>query len=344
MANYTKANLVKAQALMTQRFNSGELRYRQPATFLEFRRQAEIMIPSHKELRTREDRAVEVNYFARSARSLGTGGRTHNHTGVKGDSETLTPTWTAYDDKFKYNLKQADISVYDMESELANEFGQVVANFAEGLEAVASNYLFNNRSGVNTYARQGAFNATQDAFEITESTEGDRAVQITKSAMDFNKYQGIPYVFFCDTVAYDKFEKQANQGSGNSDNLSFQFSNIRFVKSIDLDASAAGLATPYTKGFWIAVPEGMIASLDWIPRQNRQGVSVPPISEYGTLMNPVDTLMYATHKYMEAEDGSASNGYTQDVKTEVEISIDLALEHAPLTTADETPLQAFALV
>lgn len=342
MANYTTANLVKAQTIMNQMFNKGELRYRMPATFLEFVRNGEIMIPSHKQVRTREDKAVEVNFFARSSRALGTGGRVHNHTGVKGDSSTLTPTWTPYSDKFVYSLKQADKSVYDLQMELANEMGNVVGNFAEGLETSATDYLFNNRSQVNTYTSQGAFDATNHAFEITEASDGDRAVQITKSTMDFNKYQGIPYIVFCDTVSYDKFEKAANQGAGNSANLSFQYSNVKFVKSIGLDAKAATLS--YTKGMWIAVPEGMIASLDWIPKQNREGVKVEPISNYSTLINPVDNLMYALHDYKEAYDGTATNGYTQDVKTEVEISIDIALEHAPLTTANETPLQAFALV
>ena len=35
---------------------------------------------------------------------------------------------------------------------------------------------------------------------------------------------------------------------------------------------------------------------------------------------------------------------TQDVKTEYQVSIDVAFEHSPLTTANETPLQAFGLV
>ena len=90
MANYVPANLVKAQAMLLGKFQTSELRFRQPATFLEFVRQSSIMFPNYEELRTREDRVVETNYKARTSRSLGTGGRTFNHTGVKGDSlETI---------------------------------------------------------------------------------------------------------------------------------------------------------------------------------------------------------------------------------------------------------------
>ena len=340
MANYTTANLVKAQTIMTQMFNSGELRFRDPVTFKKYSENTSIMIPDHKLVRTREDRSVEVNYFARSARSLGTSGRIHNHTGVTGDSSTLTPSWTTYDDKFVKWLKLPDNSVYMAPEILANEMGQVIANFAEGLETAASTHLFSNRSGVNVATVEGTFNATNDAFEITETTNGDRAVQITKRVMDINKYSG-NYIIFCDAIAYNKFEKDANQGTGNSTNLSFQYSNAEFVYSLGLDASAATLS--YTKGFWIAVPVGMIASLDWIPKQNREGFESKENS-YSSLINPIDGLTYAVHSYEERGDGSSVNGYTQDLKTEVQISIDISLEKAPLTTAGETPLQAFALV
>lgn len=341
MANYTTANLVKAQTILTNQFNAGEVRFRNPVTFLEFIRNTEIMVPSHNQVRTRNDRTVETNYFLRSARSLGTGGILHNHTGVKGDSSVLTPSWTTYDDKFYNSLKQADISVYTLEQQIANELRNVVGNFAEGLETVAANYLANNRVTANSYAAQGTFDATDDVFDITESSEGDRAIQITKTVMDFNKFQGIPYIIFCDTVAFDKFEKQANQGSANSSNLSFQFSNARFIKSIDLDTVAAALSVPRTKGFWIAVPEGMISCLDWIPVQNRNGV-VTKENMYGTFINPVDGLTYGTHSYEERVDDTAANGYAQDVKTETQIFIDISLQHAPLAT--QTPIYAFALV
>lgn len=345
MANYTTADKVKAQTIMAQKFNSGELRYRFPATFMEFKKGGEIMFPSHKVERTREDRPVEVNYFARSARALGTAGRIHNHTGVKGDSAVITPSWQPYDDTFKMSLKQADNSVYTDVEQLANEYGNVIANFAEGLESAAASYVFANRSGVNVRAAsatEGTFNATQDAFEIPEATE-NRAVQIAKVTMDINKYQGLPYVFFCDSIAYSKFEYMANQGSGNSSNLSFQYSNIMFVHSAGLDALAAGLASPYTKGFWVAAPEGYVAALDWIPKQNRMGIETKENS-YSTIINPIDGLSYAQHSYEARADETGDNGYAQDVVTQFEVSIDIALEHAPLTTAGETPLQAMAIV
>lgn len=342
MPNYTPSNLVKAQARLINQFQNNELRFRMPATWLEFLRQSAIMIPNYEQLRTREDRTVETYYRKRTSRALGTG-RSHNHTGVKGDTAVFTPAWTTYNDTFSISLKQADNNVYNEQEMFNNEIENVVINFVEGMETLAVAFIFNNRSGVNNdTSGEGTFNAVQDAYEITESANGERAVQITKSVMKENKYGG-PLVVFCDTVSFNKFEKDANQGTGNSENLSFQFSNVRFVHSVELGALAAGLGSPYTDGFWIAVVEGSLTALPWIPKQNRMGVTTR-LQTYGSIMNPIDGVTYAIHNYEEAEDGTGTNGYTQDELTQFEISCDFALEHAPVDVVDETVLQAFAFV
>lgn len=121
MANRTTANLVKAQAKLISAFQSSELRFRYPATYLALKAMSPIMFPNYDILRVREDRTVETNYAKRAVRSLGTGGRTHNHTGSKGDTATLTPTWTSYDDKFKMSLKQADGSLYDAQAQIHHQ-------------------------------------------------------------------------------------------------------------------------------------------------------------------------------------------------------------------------------
>lgn len=343
MANYVPSNLVKAQARLIQAFQSSELRYREPATFREFLRNTSIMIPNYQELRTREDRAVETYYKNRTSRALGSA-RSHNHTGPKGDSTALGITWTTYSDDFDISLKQGDNNVYTFDDMMVGELENVVANFAEGLESAAVNHLFNNRSGVNVATVEGSFDATDDVFKITESTNGDRAMQITKSVMDINKYAG-SYTIFCDTVSFNKFQYQANQGTANTANLTFQFGGATFVHSPDMNALAAGLTVPITKGFWIAVPQGTIACLPWIPKQNRGGLlDFGNEGQYSSIMNPVDGLDYAFHTWFEGSDDSATNGYTQDITFHHEVSIDIAFENAPLTTAGESTLQAFALV
>lgn len=342
MANFATANLVKAQAKLIDAFQSSELRFRYPATYLALRAMSPIMFPNYDVLRTREDRTVETNYAVRSSRALGSA-RTHNHTGVKGDTATLTPTWTTYTDKFNMSLKQADISIYDAQEQMNQEVQNIISNFMEGYETAATAYIFANRSGVNTATAEGTFDATDDVFEIAEAKE-TRAIQITKIALNANKYPD-GCTIFCDSIAYAKFEFQAAQGASNNTNLSFQFNGVTFVHSVELGALAAGLVSAYSKGFWIVVPNGTVATLPWIPIQNRQGnSSAAPLATYTNILNPVDGEAYAMHYYSVGADDTANNGYSQDVVTQYEVSQDLAFAKAPLSTASATTLLAFAIV
>lgn len=342
MANFSTASYVKAQTKLVGAFQSTELRFRTPEVHKLFLKNTEIMLPSYQEVKKSRERTVETNYVTRTARALG-GAPTHNHTGAQGDSSTLTPTWTPYSDTFVSYLKEGNDSIYSFEEKHISKLQNVVANFAEGLETVAAAYLFANRSGVNVATSDGTFDAVDDTFEITESTNGDSAIQITRMVMDINKYQGISYDVVCDSISYRKFQFQAAQGISNSTNTSFQFQGVTFVHDPSLTAAAAGLVSAYSKGYWVVVPEGSIAALPWIPIQNRQGVDMKEAS-YGQIMNPIDGINYALHTYEERADGSAAGGSVQDVKIETQMWLDIAYTHAPLSTATESSLMAFALV
>lgn len=342
MSNRTKSNLVKAQAKLIGKFQSSELRFRYPATYLALRMMSLIMFPNYDVLRTREDRTVETNYAKRTKRALGAA-RTHNHTGVKGDTETLTPTWVTYVDTFNMSLKQSDISIYDEQEQMNQEIENIIANFMEGYETAATNYLFANRTHVNIATAEGTFNATDFVYEIADANK-QRSIQIAKIAMNANKYpDGATY--FCDSISYALFEFLAAQGASNNTNLSFQFNNVTFIHSVELGDLAAGLVSAYSKGFWIVVPSGTVATLPWIPKQNRVGNSDnAPLATYTNILNPVDNEVYAMHYFSAGADDSANNGYTQDVVTQFEVSQDLSFVKAPLTTVGETTILAFGIV
>ena len=342
MANRVSSQITKAQARLLGAFQSSELRFRYPATYLALRAMSPIMFPNYSELRLREDRTVETNFATRAKRALGSA-RTHNHTGVKGDTATLTPSWVSYTDKFNMSLKQADASLYNADEQLFQEMSNIVGNFMEGYETAATAYLFANRSAVNIATSEGTFitAGTVNAFEIASANEA-RALQITKIAMDANKYpSGI--TIFCDSIAYAKFEYQAAQGISNATNLSFQFGGVKFIHSVELNALAVAVKAGHTKGYWLVVPDGTVATLPWIPKQNRTGVSTT-VAQYSNILNPIDGETYALHTYETGADDSANNGYTQDVVTQYEVSQDLAFAKAPLSTAGETPILAFAII
>lgn len=343
MANYSNTDLVLAQARLIGKFASNELRFRTPSVFLQYIRNSAIMLLAYTELLTREDRVIQASYRLRTSRALGSG-RSHDHTGVKGDTGILTPTWTTKNDKFKISLKQADINTLSMSEMLANEFENVMINWTEEIESIATSFSFTNRTQANLATQEGTFNATSDAFEITEATNGDRAVQITQSVMNDNKYSG-NYTLFCDNVAFNKFEEQLNQGTSNALNTNYQFTkgNLTIVNAQELGALAIAVTPAYTKGYWIAVPDGTISLMPWIPKQNREG-KVTRLNTYSTAFNPILGIDMAMHEYETVGDDTANGGFTQDTIDQVEISLSFSFNHAPDSTADTTPLVAFSLV
>lgn len=340
MASYAPSNLGTAQAKLLGAFQSGELRYRTPATYLEFVRNSNIMFPNYAELRAREDRTVTAYYKLRAARALSTG-RTHNHTGNRGDSGSLTPSWTTYTDPFSISLKQGNNNMFNYDEMFNNDVMNAMVNQVEGHETVAANYLFANRTGANAAVADGSFNSTQDVFEIATANE-KRSIQIAQSVMDVNKWGGMVTIF-CDTLAFNKFKFYAAQGVSNNENLSFQFAGLNFVHSTDLYALFAALGTPYTAGAWIIAPEGTYGVLPHIPKENALGVETK-IQSYGSLLNPIDGQNYAFHSYPTAGDYSSLGGYTQDEALQGEVSIDLAFVAAPLSEASATPFYAFAII
>jgi hypothetical protein len=241
------------------------------------------------------------------------------------------------------SLKQADNSLFNADEQLFSEISNAVSNFMEGYETAATSYLFTNRTAVVATVSEATFitAGTVNAYEIASANES-RAMQITKIAMQTNKYpEG--FTVFCDSVAYAKFEYQAAQGISNSANLSFQFNGVTFVHSVELNALAVAVKAGHTKGYWIVVPDGTVSTLPWIPKQNRVGVETT-VGNYSNIINPIDGESYALHTYVTAADDSANNGYTQDVVTQYEISQDMSFAKAPLTVATETPIIAFAII
>jgi hypothetical protein len=341
MPNHSASELVTAQAGLIQKFASEELKYRTPSTFLKIKELSEIMMPSYKGIKTADDRTVTAYGVSRIARFLGSA-RSHNHTGDKGDSFALTPTWGTYSDTFSKSLKEADNNFLTDEEMLIGLFANSFRNFAEGLESEAQDFLVEGRSTVGAASPLATFDATDDLYTIA-SANIDSAMQYAKAVMETNNLKG-EYVCFADSLAYTRFEKNMNQGQGNATNLGFMYSGVEMIHSIGLDAViASNTAGTYNQGTFILVPTDALASLDWIPKQNRDGVETTE-QTYASIFNPIDGMDYALHRFAERSNQSSAGGQTQDELTQYELSVDIAFESAPLTASGESVIQAFAIV
>lgn len=349
MANYAPSNLSSAQVQLTMALQKAELRYRRPDVWGSLKQNSEISAPSYKDARSREDRALTVDFLKRSKRTPAIG-RTHNPSGVQSDTAIISPSFATISDTFFTTLKQADKNTRSLQEMFNHEVLNSAINMVEHMNNLASDYIVNNRTGVNVLTQEGSFNTTNDVFEITEASKGIRAFQIASMCLDVNGYQGGGFDVYCDSISYNTFMFQMMQGQANDVNTAFQFQNggSTFYHMPDAQNVIGAIgAGAYTRGFFVIIPRGMVVGLDWIPKQNRVGISsasIGGVGEYGSLYNPIDGVDYAIFKKWAGLDGSSLNGYTQDVQEVCEISLDYAFEKAPLTNPSETPLFAFGLI
>jgi hypothetical protein len=296
-----------------------------------------FLIVGAETLKTRDDRAIEAHLLARTKRASGAA-RTHNHTGTFDDSQKVTLTWTTKSDKFAISLKLLDKSVFDFNTVLANKLEQACMNVLEDKETEAIAYLRAQRTAVSAPVsgalKKATFSDANDSFEI-DAADKNQFYQIIGSILRQHKYSSMLDVI-ADSSLYVSAEFQGQQGAGNNTNLAFQFQNKRIVESVELaDAN-------YPQGVVIAMPQQSVCALNWIPKQNRTGWGDFNAYNggYGTF-----TFMgykFALHGYASRTDTSASNGDSQDVTMEFEVSLDTSYNKAPLTNANESVIYQIA--
>jgi hypothetical protein len=151
MANYADSNLAVGQAKLTQAFQNGELRYREPVIWKSLLANQPFSTPNYEALRTREDRAYQVDFFNRTSVALGST-RSGSHTGTQGDTSLVTPSFATSTRDFYTSLKQADRSTRTLQEELNNELQNSAIDMIEGqnqdaadfLLSIGSNYSYGN--------------------------------------------------------------------------------------------------------------------------------------------------------------------------------------------------------
>ena len=337
MANYAASVLAEAQLILNNRYAAPEKRIKTAGVFGAFQKNSDLTIPNIGELRTKEERPEHGYFFNRSKRSS-ISGRTYNHTGTVGDSTQVIFDWDTYGDVCSVSLKRADNNVMSDAAVLANELDNVFKNIYEAIDAAALTYLATNKSGVNVATKNGSFNGTNDAFEIASANIG-RVLQHAKSMARQNYYNG-PYEMILDPLLYIEAEHYLQQGSANATNTAYQAGGLGLWEAITLaDAN-------YTAGAGYIIPQGTIGVVDWIPRQNRQGVGnyESVLGGYGTIQDPISGMTFAIHGYAERADTSAAGGDAQDVVTQWEVSVDLSFNNSPLTVSTESTIFEIGIV
>jgi hypothetical protein len=337
MANFSTSNLLTAQTIVSDKYKKPEMRMKPAPAFGLLSSNDNFLVVGAETLKTRDDRAIEAHLLSRTKRNSGSA-RAYNHTGTFDDSQKVTLSWTTKTDKFAISLKLLDKSVFDFNTVLANKLEQACMNILEDKETEAIAYLRAQRTAVSSTpsgaVKRATYNSTNTSFEV-DATNKSQFYQIVSSILKQHKYSSALDVV-ADSSLYIDAEYIAAQGSSNSANLAFQFQNKTIVESIELNDSN------YDKGVVIAMPKQSVCVLNWIPKQNRNGWG-----DFNSYVGGFSTFEYlgytfALHGYASRTDTSSSNGDTQDVTLEFELSLDSSYNKAPLTTANETVIYQIA--
>jgi hypothetical protein len=321
MANFDVSNLLTAQTMLTDKYAKPEMRMKPAPAFGLLTANSSILMTGAETLRTREDRAIEAHLLARTKRNSGST-RVYNHTGTFDDSAKVSLSWTTKSDKFAISLKLLDNSLFDFNTVLANKFEQACMNILEDKETEAIAYLRAQRATQQPTLKGATFSADNDAIEIDAANANSFVARI-KSVLKQNYFSGLIDVI-ADSNMQMEFDRQAAQGAGNVANLQYQYPGVNFVESVELADSN------YANGVVLAMPQGAAGALNWIPKQNRTGWGDynSSVGGYGTFSFMGYT--FAVHGYAGGADTSASNGDTQDVLMQFEVSFDTSFNKAPL--------------
>ncbi len=332
MANYVPSALATAQAMIGRKYNEAELRRKvRPAVALAVRNQ-DYATPNHVQLKTADNRPVDVMYLTRIAAGAATA-KVAKHTGNKGDSNKVTLSWSRFVETFRISRKQADNNVVGWQQMLNNQIEQAVLNILDRMETAAMAYLVANRLQI---AAPGTFGAgTWDATNFTlDVSAGNKArfVQFAKSFLQGRYHRG-DYDMIADLTEYRELEYQAAQGASNSVNTSALFTGVNIVPTTDTILAAK------TGGSAIIMPAGQFAGLVWNEKLNRRGLDAGEnnVGVFGTMADPFGSgVNLDISVYQDRADESASGGNVQDVKDEWEITATIGWALPPIATANDS--------
>lgn len=335
MANFTPSALVAGQAIFNEKFLSGEWRMPDTAA-VKTSELGGIANPALNDLRTREDRTVNAYFPIRQA-AIGGTARAHNHTGARGDSAKEEISWTTLSEPFSISIKQADNNVFSFEEMYASSLKNAVFNLMNRIDAYFVTQLIADKTQVNAGGGNGTFDATADDYQVS-NTDQANWFQNVKAMMEHNLYRG-NLIGVLDSSAYVLAQDKAAQGANNGVNTAFQFMGY---ESLVATTRTLLSTTTYTESGLFFEP-GLVASLPWIPVQNRK--SLDPVlattfnGDYGSFQVPeFPGVDFAIHSYAAKADNSSAGGYTQDLTIYVEISVDWGYVSAPISVTNESPV------
>lgn len=345
MANYADAALDAAKYRVPALMNSAEMKVKPSTALMKYMENRDFLIPAterERVLNTKSSDQQSVEVHTMNKQSITTGSsRAAAHTGGKNDSRKQTIGFNTYSATFSYGIKSADRNIHSLADVIAAQMQSAIIALHESIETAALATFNANKSQVVQFAgepRGGVWDETNHVFQVAAS-DLDYWVQRVQGFMRQNYYSGLLDAVV-DDLTFQDFMRIANQGAGNASNLAFQLGNMIAAPSTELSVDAGYTHMGY------AFPRGTIGLLDWIPSLNRAGYgdSGKVGGLYSSITDPLGSgLTFALHQYQSAADSNSTDGETQDITVQVELSVDLGFVQADASTSNESTIFKFGV-
>ncbi len=344
MADYVSSALLGFQSRIQKPFNAAELRELQNPILRQGMTYADFIIGDVGKIKESDKRTVYTYFLKKMAADNGTA-RATAPTGTQGDSGQVTLSWVTFSEKLGINMQVGADNMFTTTVLMDHQIAEKQRILRERVGTYIVQTLHSNRTQTaptTTAARNMTWNGVNFAFE-NDANQLDLFYENASSIMDQNKYYG-RFDVIADPVIFKRARYDRFQGAGNAQNLAYQFSRYN-PDGIMLHSTLGNeVATDYAAGCGIVLPEASYAVIPWIPLINRKGYGDYESFNggYGTVPDATGLpYSYAVRGWQQKADTSALGGVVQDIHADLELSIDIAVQVAPMSVSGETPIYEF---
>lgn len=349
MADYVASALLPFQSRINKKYNAAELRELQNPILRKALGYSDILMgrDNVNDIKESDKRAVYTYYLKRMSASNGTA-RSYAPTGVQADSGQVTLSWVTFSETLGQYMQVGYDNVFDDVSLLDHQIFEKQRILRERVGQYIVQQLHNNRTQTSPSVGDGSTrNATWDAANfafLIDATEQTKFFQDAASVMKQNKYYD-RFDVIADPITFKQAEFLRAQGPGNYQNLSYQFVDYNPDGIMFHSVLGDQVTTPYSNGVAIVMPYAAFSLVPWIPKINRVGWG--NYSEYnggfGTIGDATGLpITYAVRAWTQKVDGSGNGSVVQTVQVQMELSIDIAFNAAPISTSGESAVYEFA--
>lgn len=345
MADYVSSALLAFQSKINKRFNANELREQQNPILRNGLSYSDFIIGNVADIKQSDKRTVYTYYLKKMAATTGTA-RTFAPTGTQADSGQVTLTWVTFSENLGINMQVGMDNVFDTMTLLDHQIMDKQRILRERIGQYIVSQLYSNRtqaSPATTATRNMTWNGVTFAFENDNAQSNlfyENAASIMRQAKYYDKFDVVADPLVAKIARFNQF-----QGAGNAQNLAYQFQSYNPGGIMEHSSLGNEVATNYATGVALVLPTASFAVIPWIPKINRDGFGDYESYNggFGTVPDATgQALTYAVRAWAQKADTSALGGTVQDIHLDMELSVDIAFNVAPISTAGETAIYEFA--